>query len=58
MVTKRTVPRQYRDFREFLDAADLVVIMVGHDHLKAHGEALAGKTVLDTRHTGLGGFGL
>ena len=58
MVTRPAVPRQYGDFAEFLAAADLIVVMVGHDHLKAHGAALAGKTVLDTRHTGLGGFGL
>lgn len=58
MVTRPMVPRQAESFEEFLAAVDLVVIMVGHSHLKAHADALKGKTVLDTRHTGLGGDSL
>lgn len=44
------VPCQYHDFDRFLEAVDLVVIMVGHDHLKAQMEKLKDKLVLDTRH--------
>ena len=58
MVTRPLVPRQAESFEGFLASADLVVVMVGHSHLKAHADALKGKTVLDTRHTGLGGYSL
>ncbi len=58
MVSRPLVPRQTESFEDFLACADLIVVMVGHSHLKAHADALKGKTVLDTRHTGLGGYSL
>ena len=45
-ITQDLVQNQYHDFDEFLAAVDLVVIMVGHDEIKANMEKLAGKTVL------------
>ncbi len=41
---------QHRTPESFLNACDMVVVMVGHDQLRADPSLLAGKTVLDTRH--------
>lgn len=41
---------QMHDFDAFLDACDLVVIMVGHGHIRHNMEKLEGKLVLDTRN--------
>ena len=49
--TGRTiVPNQVTDFGEFLDGLDMVVIMVGHDHICQHWDELKGKVILDTRN--------
>ena len=50
MVEKDLVPNQYHDFDAFLADVDLVVIMVGHSHLKQNMDSLQGKVILDTRH--------
>lgn len=44
------VENQYQDFDAFLQAVDLVVIMVGHSQIINHMESLKGKKVLDTRN--------
>lgn len=44
------VANQMHDLSEFLDAVDVVVVMVGHDELKSHEDLLEGKIVLDTRN--------
>lgn len=49
MVTKDVVPNQYHDLDAFLDAVDLVVIMVSHNQIKENMHKLAGKIVFDTR---------
>lgn len=41
---------QTLDFNEFLSGCDLIVIMVGHDHIRNNISALEGKLVLDTRN--------
>ena len=41
------VDSQYSDFDKFLDAVDIVVIMVKHDQIKASWSKLEGKIVLD-----------
>lgn len=46
-VTKDIVARQSYDFDEFLDACDMVVIMVKHDQIKDSWDKLKGKVVLD-----------
>lgn len=46
-VTKDIVARQSHDFDEFLDACDMVVIMVKHDHIKNSWDKLKGKVILD-----------
>ena len=46
-VAKDIVPNQHHDLDEFLDACDLVVIMVKHNEIKENAEKLKGKVVLD-----------
>lgn len=46
-VTKDIVPRQGHDLQEFLDACDMVVIMVKHDEIKQNWDKLQGKVILD-----------
>ena len=43
------VANQYHSLDEFLEAVDLVVIMVGHNEIKENMKKLAGKVVFDTR---------
>ena len=49
-VEKDIVPNQHHDLDSFLEAVDMVVIMVGHDEIKNNFEKLRNKIVLDTRH--------
>ena len=44
------VENQYHDLDAFLQAVDLVVIMVKHDEIKGQMNKLAGKTVLDCQN--------
>ncbi len=44
------VPNQMHNLDEFLDAVDLVVLLVGHDEIKQNMDKLQGKVILDTRH--------
>ena len=50
MVKKDLVAQQYHDIESFLAAVDMVIVMVGHNELRAAPELLCGKTVLDTRN--------
>jgi len=49
-VKRDLVPNQHHDFETFLAAVDLVVILVGHSHLKENMARLSDKIVLDTRN--------
>ena len=49
-VEKDVVENQFHNLKDFLDAVDMVVIMVGHDEIKNNMDRLADKIVLDTRH--------
>lgn len=49
MVTAHKVERQCDTFEEFLSGCDIVVLLVGHSHIRASLDKLAGKLVLDTR---------
>lgn len=46
-ITKDVVANQYHNLDEFLDAVDLVVVMVKHDEIKENAAKLADKVVLD-----------
>lgn len=48
-VKNKITEKQYFDFEEFLNEVDLVIVMVGHDHIKEHEEKLADKVILDTQ---------
>ncbi|MGN0265886.1 MAG: nucleotide sugar dehydrogenase [Oliverpabstia sp.] len=50
MVNRDIVPNQYYDLDEFLDAVDLVVILVDHQEIKENMDKLKHKIVFDTRH--------
>lgn len=49
-VKKKIAKNQRDSLEEFLDAVDIVVIMVGHDQIIQNAEKLAGKIVFDTRN--------
>lgn len=49
-ITKDVVANQFHDLDAFLDAVDMVVIMVGHSEIREHMGKLSGKVVLDTRN--------
>ncbi len=50
LIARDEVANQMHDLDEFLNAVDLVVILVGHDEIKQNMQKLKGKVVLDTRH--------
>ncbi len=50
MVSRKLAEGQLFEFREFLDATELVVIMVGHSQLRRNEAELEGKCLLDTRN--------
>ena len=49
-VKKTIVENQYNDFDTFLNDVDLVIVMVGHDHLKENEAKFANKIILDTQN--------
>ena len=49
MVKEKIVENQVFFWEEFLERTDFVVIMVGHDEIVKHFEAIKDKIVLDTR---------
>ncbi len=46
-IKKDVVKNQFHDIDEFLEAVDLVVVMVKHNEIKENAEKLEGKVVLD-----------
>lgn len=49
-ITKDVVSNQYHDLGQFLDAVDMVVIMVKHDEIKENMKKIADKVILDTHN--------
>ena len=49
-IRKDVVANQYHDLEEFLDAVDMVVIMVKHEEIKEHMARLTDKVILDTKN--------
>lgn len=47
---RNVTPSQVDNFEAFLNSVDFVVIMVKHDHIKQHWQALEGKIVLDCQN--------
>lgn len=50
LIADDIVSNQYHDLNEFLNAVDMVVIMVGHSELKQNMAKLTEKVVFDTRN--------
>jgi UDP-N-acetyl-D-mannosaminuronic acid dehydrogenase len=49
-VKERIVEHQFMNFEDFLNEIDIIVVMVGHDHIKRNMELLKDKLVLDTKN--------
>lgn len=49
-VEERIVDHQFMNFEDFLNEIEIVVIMVGHDHIKENMELIDNKLVLDTKN--------
>lgn len=49
-VERDIVENQYHDFDAFLKDIDLIVLLVGHSHIRENMDRLNGKIILDTRH--------
>lgn len=49
-VKKGIVKNQYTNFEEFLSEVEIVVIMLGHDHIKNNFNVLNEKLILDTKN--------
>ena len=50
LVHTQLVENQFNDFESFLQQIDLMVIMVGHQHLLDNLSLIKGKFIFDTRH--------
>lgn len=50
MVAADLVPNQYHDFEKFLGDVDMVVLLVGHTHIREHLAELCDKVLLDTKN--------
>jgi len=49
-VKERIVDHQYMNFEDFLNEIEIMVIMVGHNHIKNNIEFIKDKLVLDTKN--------
>jgi len=49
-IKEKIVEDQMFDFDEFIDSVDMVIIMVGHDHLKENMESIKDKVIFDTKN--------
>lgn len=49
-VVRAAAENQYFDYPEFLNACDLVVVMVAHRHIRENRDSLQDKVILDTRN--------
>ena len=47
---ERVVDHQFMNFDDFINEIEIVVVMVGHDHIKENMDKLKGKLVLDTKN--------
>ncbi|WP_353894433.1 nucleotide sugar dehydrogenase [Proteinivorax hydrogeniformans] len=50
MVKDKIVDHQFMDFEDFLNEIEILVVMVGHDHIKSNMELVKDKLVLDTKN--------
>ncbi|MYL36420.1 nucleotide sugar dehydrogenase [Halobacillus litoralis] len=50
LVKRKVANNQYYDFKEFLSGLEVVVVMVGHDHIMENIKYIEGKVILDTKN--------
>lgn len=50
LIKDRIVDHQIMNFEEFLNEIEILVIMVGHDHIKENMELIKDKLILDTKN--------
>lgn len=48
-IKKDVVPNQYHDLDTFIEAVDLIVLLVGHNEIRQNMDRMRGKIILDTR---------
>ncbi|WP_242694670.1 UDP binding domain-containing protein [Pseudogracilibacillus auburnensis] len=48
-IKERIVDHQFMNFEDFLNEIEILVIMVGHDHIKENIELIKDKLILDTK---------
>lgn len=49
-VKERIVDHQFKNFEDFINEIEILVIMVGHDHIKNNMELIKDKLILDTKN--------
>ena len=49
-VKERIVDHQFKNFEDFINEIEILVIMVGHDHIKNNMELIKEKLILDTKN--------
>ena len=49
IVSAKKAARQCFDYDEFIAGTDMIVLLVGHSHIRSSLVSLEGKTVLDAR---------
>lgn len=49
-IKTRIVDHQFMNFEDFINEIEIIVIMVGHDHIKNHMKLIKDKLILDTRN--------
>ena len=50
LVNERIVDHQFMNFEDFLNEIEILVIMVGHDHIKDNMDLIKEKLILDTKN--------
>lgn len=50
VIKTRIVDHQYMNFDDFLNEVEILVIMVGHDHIKTNMDLIKNKLILDTKN--------
>ena len=50
MVKTRIVDHQFMNFEDFINEIEILVIMVGHDHIKKNMDLIKDKLILDTKN--------
>ncbi|AJD92251.1 UDP-N-acetyl-D-mannosaminuronic acid dehydrogenase [Jeotgalibacillus malaysiensis] len=53
LVKERKVDHQFMNFEDFLNEVEIVVLMVGHEHIKENAALLENKLILDTKNLSL-----